>query len=72
VWGSINLGSVALRVFGVIVSVVWSMVYAVTRAVFGLVVLGGRGEAAKDVELLVLRHGGDGAAAPAQSTAVGA
>jgi hypothetical protein len=40
-------------VVGVIVSVVLSMVYAV---VFGLVVLGGRGEAAKDVELLVLRH----------------
>lgn len=41
-----------------IVSVLSSMVYAVARAVFGLVLLRGRGEAAKDVELPVLRHEG--------------
>jgi putative transposase len=39
-----------------IVSVLLSMVYAMARAGFGLLVLRGRGEPAKDVELLVLRH----------------
>jgi hypothetical protein len=36
--------------------VIFSVVYGVLRAVRGLVVLRGRGEAVKDVELLVLRH----------------
>ena len=35
---------------------VFSAVYAALRAVFGLLVLRGRGESVKDVELLVLRH----------------
>ena len=35
---------------------IFSVVYAVARAVLGLVVLRGRGEAVKDAELLVLRH----------------
>jgi hypothetical protein len=39
-----------------IVSVLLSMVYAMARAMFGLLVLRGRGEPAKDIELLVLRH----------------
>ena len=37
-------------------SVILSMVYLVARRIFGLMVLRGRGEASKDVELLVLRH----------------
>jgi len=36
--------------------VILSMVYLVARRIFGLIVLRGRGEASKDVELLVLRH----------------
>lgn len=48
-----NLGS---AVFGMIVGVFFSVVYAVMRALLGLVVLRGRGEGVKDVELLVLRH----------------
>src|SRR5664280_457852 len=39
-----------------IVRVFVSTVYAALRTVLGLVVLRGRGESAKDVELLVLRH----------------
>jgi putative transposase len=39
-----------------IIGVIFSVVYAVLRAVLGLVVLRGRGEAVKDVELLVLRQ----------------
>ena len=39
-----------------IIGVIFSVGYAVLRAVLGLVVLGGRGAAVKDVELLVLRH----------------
>ena len=39
-----------------IVRVFVSNVYAALRTVLGLVVLRGRGESAKDVELLVLRH----------------
>jgi hypothetical protein len=35
---------------------VWSLMYTLTRRALGLMVLGVRGEAAKDVELLVLRH----------------
>jgi len=33
-----------------------SMMYLMARRIFGLIVLRGRGEASKDVELLVLRH----------------
>jgi putative transposase len=35
---------------------VWSLMYAVTRRALGLMVPGVRGAAAKDIELLVLRH----------------
>lgn len=42
--------------FGIIFEVFFSVFYAVLRAVLGLVVLRGRAEAVKDVELLVLRH----------------
>jgi regulator of protease activity HflC (stomatin/prohibitin superfamily) len=42
-------------VFGMIVSVLLSIVYAFVRAVFRLVVLRGRGDTAKEVALLVLR-----------------
>jgi putative transposase len=54
--GPNNLGWGGAGVFGVIDSVLLSIIYAVACAVCGLVVLRGRGEAAKDVELLVLRH----------------
>jgi hypothetical protein len=43
-------------VFGVIVSVLLSIVYAVARGVLGHVVLRGRSRGAKDVELPVLRR----------------
>lgn len=39
-----------------IVRVLFSALYAVFRVLLGLVVSRGRGEAAKDVELLILRH----------------
>ena len=39
-----------------IVRVFFSVVYAAVRTALALVVLRGRGESAKDVELLVLRH----------------
>jgi hypothetical protein len=35
---------------------VWSVVYALVRNMFGIMLLWSRGEKAKDVELLVLRH----------------
>ncbi|SQD96141.1 conserved hypothetical protein [Parafrankia sp. Ea1.12] len=35
---------------------VWSLLYALTRNALGLMLLRVRGSAAKDVELLVLRH----------------
>jgi hypothetical protein len=35
---------------------VWSLLYALTRNAFGLMLLRVRGDTAKDVELLVLRH----------------
>ncbi|CAI7979523.1 Integrase catalytic region [Frankia sp. Hr75.2] len=35
---------------------VWSLLYALTRNVLGLMLLRVRGDTAKDVELLVLRH----------------
>lgn len=34
----------------------WSLLYALARAAFGLMLLRVRGDSAKDVELLVLRH----------------
>ena len=42
--------------FGRMARVVLSIFYAMLRAVLGLVVLRARSDAAKDVELLVLRH----------------
>jgi putative transposase len=36
--------------------VLFSALYAVTRVLLALIVTRGRGEVAKDVELLVLRH----------------
>ncbi len=35
---------------------VWSVLYALTRNVLGLMVLRARGDTAKEVELLVLHH----------------
>ncbi|SQD93551.1 Integrase catalytic region (fragment) [Parafrankia sp. Ea1.12] len=35
---------------------VWSLLYALTRNALGLMLLRVRGDTAKDVELLVLRH----------------
>ncbi|SQD93812.1 hypothetical protein FMEAI12_1920008 [Parafrankia sp. Ea1.12] len=35
---------------------VWSLLYALTRNTLGLMLLRVRGDTAKDVELLVLRH----------------
>jgi hypothetical protein len=37
-------------------AVIWSLMYTLTRRAVGLMVLRLRGDAAKDVELLVLRH----------------
>ena len=37
-------------------AVIWSLMYTLTRRAVGLMVLRLRGEAAMDVELLVLRH----------------
>jgi putative transposase len=51
-----NLGWAARRAFGRMVRVMLSIMYAAVRAVLGLVVLRARGGAAKDVELLMLRH----------------
>jgi hypothetical protein len=51
-----NLGLGTGPALGMIVVVLFSAVYAALRAVLRLVVLRGRGEAAKDAELLVLRH----------------
>ena len=62
--GSQNLGSVPeLRVCRQLwvgahrlVVMIWSLMYTLTRRAVDLVVLRLRGDAAKDVELLVLRH----------------
>src|SRR5215204_4919045 len=35
---------------------IWSMLYVLTRRALGVMLLGVRGDTAKDVELLVLRH----------------
>jgi putative transposase len=51
-----NLGRAASVGFGMIVRVLFSVLYAAFRVLLALVVARGRGESAKDVELLVLRH----------------
>jgi putative transposase len=51
-----NLGPAMSAGFGMIIRVLFSVLYAVLRVVLALVVVRGRGESAKDVELLVLRH----------------
>jgi putative transposase len=55
-WGSITSVGRRLGGSGRIVWVFLSILYAMMRATFGLVVLRTRSGAAKDVELLVLRH----------------
>jgi hypothetical protein len=37
-------------------AMVWSLLYDLTRNALGVMLLGVRGDAAKDVEILVLRH----------------
>jgi hypothetical protein len=56
-WGSITSAGPLVGAFGRMVRVMLSIMYAAVRAVLGLVVLRARGGAAKDVELLMLRHG---------------
>ena len=51
-----NLGPPVFAGFGMIVWVLFSALYAALRLLLALVVTRGRGEAVKDVELLVLRH----------------
>jgi hypothetical protein len=51
-----NLGRVCICWFGMIIGVLFSALYATVRVLLALVVARGRGEAVKDVELLVLRH----------------
>jgi hypothetical protein len=51
-----NLGPAMSAGFGVIIRVLFSVLYAAFRVLLALVVARGRGEAVKDVELLVLRH----------------
>jgi putative transposase len=55
-WGSKASARPCLLGFGMIVRVLFSALYAVFRVLLALVVTRGRGEVAKDVELLVLRH----------------
>ena len=54
--GLSNLGPPVFAGFGMIVWVLVSALYAALRLLLALVVTRGRGEAVKDVELLVLRH----------------
>jgi hypothetical protein len=42
--------------FGMIIPALFCALYAAVRVLLALIVTRGRGEAAKDVELLVLRH----------------
>ncbi len=51
-----NLGPRVSAGFGMIIRVLFSVLYAAFRVLIALVVARGRGESAKDVELLVLRH----------------
>jgi len=52
-----NLGSAMSAGFGMIIRVLFSALYATFRVLLALVVVRGRGESAKDVELQVLRVG---------------
>jgi hypothetical protein len=38
------------------IAMVWSLLYSLTRNTFGVMLLRIRGDAAKDIEILVLRH----------------
>ena len=51
-----NLGRGVSAGFGMIIRVPFSVLYSAFRVLLALVVARGRGESAKDVELLVLRH----------------
>ena len=51
-----NLGRTVSGGFGMILRVLFSALYAALRVLLGLMVIRGRGESAKDVELLLLRH----------------
>jgi len=51
-----NLGPPVFAGFGMIIRVLFSALYAAFRVLLALIVTRSRGEAAKDVELLVLRH----------------
>ena len=52
-----SLGRVVSAGFGMIIRVLFSALYATFQVLLAAVVTCGRGESAKDVELLVLRHG---------------
>jgi putative transposase len=56
VWGSNTSARPCSLGSGMIVVVLFSALYAAFRTLLALVMTRGRGEAAKDVELLVLRH----------------
>ena len=51
-----NLGRTVSGGFGMILRVLFSALYAALRVLLGLMVIRGRGESAKDVGLLLLRH----------------
>ena len=51
-----NFGPLVFAGFGIFIRVLFSAVYVALRVLLALVVTRGRGEAAKDVELVVLRH----------------
>ena len=51
-----NLGRAVSAGFGMIIRVLFSVLYAAFRVLLALIATRGRGESAKDVELLVLRH----------------